>query len=981
MPYADHYCDISGIEAGSKDPVFFGHDGSECTLIEVLGMKRILTSEEACRNFVDFFGEQLGPVLKTSGHLLSVSFEASNTIGPDIERYFQPQARAARQKRLAVDLLHKEMKEVISNRARHFRVLIACWTRPNAVGNADLKDAIADRKKLLADVPAAAGSQSAYPRLEPVDAPHQSFVDLVQSALRGAGLASRVLGPTEEGDRPDLAEIRRGILFHETPDKWRPLAAAERTYPRVKETIDTNYSAFMSPPIASQIMSSGVSGVRLRDDRVNALSAGGRAYALACMTLFPRTIFPFSDLLDTMLRSANAETRMPFRVTIHLEGGEFQAGLKKIFAGFAGLASSSSKNLFENLKEMEKRSMKGQAIFVKSRIVACTWREPGEAPELLDKRRASLVRALTAWGDAQVIDSPPDPMRALAETVSGMTIGCRSVPATFAPIQDLAHMMPFHFSGPIFERGQSVFLGLDGKMIPHEAFSSDQTYWLTLIFATPGSGKSVLMNRLNYEFIAYTPGPRLPYLCVIDVGVSSSGLIKLLEHALPHDRKHEASYVRLVNDHKHAINPFDIGLGRRIPIDRELQFVQRFLMTFVGPEDQKGVYRQLIQKAVNRLYRLHSDLENTSSPKTWEDGLDLRVDQACAQHNIMLTPRTPWHRIADELLAAGDTIAAMRAHRQAMPTMQDLARVLNEHNVIGDFTQEVVTYTRNAITGGIEEYPMFSRPSNLDLGEARVVAIDLNDVVSQGSTRNNALMFMMSRNVFVQKIAGSMDEIQLGDLPANYRTVYSRYWKRHFDDMQETQKRLCMDEYHLTGGDIEIASQVTADARVGRKWGLEIILVSQLLKDFDQMKNMASTVMLLNGENAELRNEAAVVFDFNEAVKQQLQLHVSGPVPGRGANLLARYKLKDDERWIVLTNIIGPVMLWALSTTKEDRLIRDELYRRMNVSSALQLLAQRYPQGTAAEHWKLVAANMMDDGAIASAMADLIIREAMFSAA
>jgi hypothetical protein len=34
-----------------------------------------------------------------------------------------------------------------------------------------------------------------------------------------------------------------------------------------------------------------------------------------------------------------------------------------------------------------------------------------------------------------------------------------------------------------------------GKPMPYEALSPEQLFWLTLIYATPGSGKSVLMNR------------------------------------------------------------------------------------------------------------------------------------------------------------------------------------------------------------------------------------------------------------------------------------------------------------------------------------------------------------------------------------------------------------------------------------------------------------------------------------------------------
>ena len=49
-------------------------------------------------------------------------------------------------------------------------------------------------------------------------------------------------------------------------------------------------------------------------------------------------------------------------------------------------------------------------------------------------------------------------------------------------------------------------------------------------------------------------------------------------------------------------------------------------------------------------------------------------------------------------------------------------------------------------------------------------------------------------------------------------------------------------------------------------------------------------------------------------------------------------------------------MLWALTTKAEDRLVRDELYRRMAVNDALRILATRFPDGTAIDAWSRVAA-------------------------
>jgi intracellular multiplication protein IcmB len=116
-------------------------------------------------------------------------------------------------------------------------------------------------------------------------------------------------------------------------------------------------------------------------------------------------------------------------------------------------------------------------------------------------------------------------------------------------------------------------------------------------------------------------------------------------------------------------------------------------------------------------------------------------------------------------------------------------------------------------------------------------------------------------------------------------------------------------------------------------------------------------------------------------VKSALERQVHGPQGRRGANLLTRFKLREEERWIVLNNSLGPRMLWALTTKAEDRLVRDELYRRMAVNDALRILATRFPDGTAIEAWGRVAAlARFGEDRIAKTIVDQVLGEIMSEA-
>ena len=974
--YVDDHCALASFEPGES--VLLAHDGSECTLIEVRGMNSIVSTDEATTAFVDRIAAELRQTMQRPGHTVSISYEISSNSEVEVGRLHAAMRVAAKQKSLDVDALIEESHRLTLAGTSYIKVLVAVWTLPAAGNKAEIKKARKQARVLRGEMPPAVLAQNPHLRLDPLAGTHASLVSRVLDALHSARVQARVLEPVGRA-RHDLREIRRALLFHETPEDWAPRAHGERTYPGVKPKIDRDASEFFAPRLNTQMMTSGVSA----DKSLRSMQMGGRRYAMAMVDLFPRMVYPFRDLAEALRNGP--ERNMPFRICFHIESGSYNPGLRHVALGFASIMRSpSSKNAFlasQAIVALTKRDT-GDA-FVKTRVTSCTWSEPHEPEETLERRRAYLIRAMTSWGDAVISDTPSNPVAALCETVPGLTVGGHIAKETFVPISEVARMMPFHYSAPVFERGTTLFTTLDGQLAPHEAFSTLQNFWLTLCYATPGSGKSVLMNRLNIEFCAYYPGRKLPFLMVIDLGVSSSGFIEVVKAGLPPPMQYIAQYSRLTNTREKAVNPFDLGLGRRYPLDREREFINRFLLrmfTEAGSTDV-GELRQLVARLVKRLYQNSSDLEvGNASVNAWEPGIDSRVDDACIRHGIGLnTGKTKWFSLVDELMRRKDVVTAIRAQRHAMPRLKDCARILAEKSVADDFQPALIQYVRNALSDAIERYPMFSNPTQLDLGETRIAAIDLNDVADMSETveakRNNSLMFMISRHIFLQKIGGHEEEIRNMEFPPQHRAMYEEYWRDRYQDMQETVKRLCMDEYHVTGGDEIIAGMVKADVRTGRKWGLEIILLSQFLEDFRALKSMASTVMILNAETKELRDQAREILEFNDAVEHALKRHIHGPRPGKGANVLMRYKLNEDERWIVVRNVIGPTMLWALNTRIQDRALRDELYKRMSVSEALRLLAARYETGTAIDHWNKLLTQADDDTSIAKLLADDVISE------
>lgn len=984
MRTADKFCDLAGFDPSREDAVVYAHDGSQVTLLEIDGIRSIVSTDDFLVNVVERFAGGIAQILKRPGHQLTISYESSLNTAKVIDPFVDRQGRRARQKGLAVEALIEEGRTVLEERARSETILLAAWTRPTAGTHEEVRRERRENRRAWQDLPPARDAQNPFLRLGSLDGVHAAFVRRVMEALGEARLQGRILSPDAQGRRRDLEQIRAAVLYHETPDGWTPYGPGTRRYPGAKERHDDDVSEFFTPTVARQIMTSNAQA----SSNMRALDMGGRRYALAVMRMFPSTILPFNRLLDSLLESTSRTADMPFRVCFHLEAlrdADIGRQLRKVVAGLLAFASPSNKNLFRALRQLEEVVEKDGEAIVKGRVIATTWTEPGEDPGLLERRRSYLMSGMMTWGEAVMTDAPHNPLRALCETVAGMTVQAEVPPGSIAPLGDLAAMLPFHRTAPIFKQGQSMLVTPDGKPVPYEALSPEQLFWLTLIYATPGSGKSVLMNRLNVEFAAFSAGATLPFLAVIDVGVSSSGFIELVRNALPPERRHEAYYVRLLNTPDYAVNFLDLGLGRRMPLERERSFIENFLTTLLNVSNPEVAL--LIPRLITRVFQIKSDLQFSSSPSVYQPNVDLELDRLIAHYGIKVGDRSRWWSIVDALVERRLYTEAQRAQRHAMPVLEDFARVLAEPIMVADFPAELIRHAQRSLEAAIEKFPIFARPTRLDLGEARVVSIDLQDVAvrhkSSEAERNNALMFMIARHVYLSKISGFAEEIAKMDLPPEeaIRAEYVRYWEARYHEVAETPKRLCMDEYHLTGGVETIARQVKSDAREGRKWGLELILVSQLLTDFDTLADMASTVLVLNADSNEIREQARRTFGFDGAVKSALERQVHGPQGRRGANLLARFKLREEERWIVLNNSLGPRMLWALTTKAEDRLVRDELYRRMAVNEALRILASRFPDGTAIETWSRVSAlARFGEDRIAKTIVDQVLGEIMSEA-
>jgi intracellular multiplication protein IcmB len=405
---------------------------------------------------------------------------------------------------------------------------------------------------------------------------------------------------------------------------------------------------------------------------------------------------------------------------------------------------------------------------------------------------------------------------------------------------------------------------------------------------------------------------------------------------------------------EYAINPFDTQLGVRRPFPLERAFLVNFLSvlgTPVGETSPPESLPDIAGAAIDTLYEIFDDRQTKGRPKLFTPGEDRLVDRAIKRYNIAIGPQEAWWTVVDKLFRKNAIHEAMLAQRHAVPKLEDILIAIREpqiEDVHGTArmpsSERVVDVFSRMISTAVREYPVLTMPTKFDIGSARVVSLDLDEVAPRGggpSDKTTALMYMLARFVLAKDFYLNEEVIKM--IPNEYHIYHRAFIRR----IRETPKRLVYDEFHRTQSSPMVREQVLVDMREGRKWGVHIVLASQLLEDFNQnMVDMASGIWIMGVGNERAADEAARIFGLSRTATGIVKRDLRGPGP-RGAPFLAILQLKDGKHEHHLYNTLSPIEAWAFSTTAEDAQLRNRLYDLMGAVEARRRLAKRFPTGSA----------------------------------
>lgn len=932
----ESYCEL---ETADSTNVLVNHDGSLLSILKIEGVTALAGTDEFDR-LVEGLTNTFQGAMGRPGHALQVYFSHDKQNITKVIRDIFAQAEAT-ERRLGLNLedLFEERVNFLSQYCSEERVYFVLMTRPFNLPTDQLKVANKAKLKMIKDTkaPAFKNTQTIYAAIPELRDTHSAYVRSVFNDLDSLNIFAKLLTVHEASHA-----IRMTADPDFTADDWRASLPGDKIPIREVNNFAGDASDLMWPSLAKQVIPRDAETI----DRRTVL-VGNKIYSTCYIDLFPKDIRPFINLFNRIL-----PTHVPWRISFLLESeGLATIKLKGLLSAILSFSSAQNRLISDSVNLLRYLQINTDEAIIRLRVVASTWADEGDLP-LLRRRSSELAKAIQGWGSTDVSEICGDPFAGFAASMLATTTASPAV-ATVAPLSEIIAMLPITRPASPWHNGALLFRSPDGKPWPFQPGSTQQTTWIDLVYARPGSGKSVLSNAQNLALCLSAGITRLPRIAIIDIGPSSSGLISLLREALPSDKRHLVAYHRLRMTPEYSINPFDTQLGCRFPTALERSFLVNFLTLLTTPLGAPKPYDgmpDLTGMVVDELYKAFSD-EFNATP--YAPGIEEFIDSILEEIGFVRDSKSTWWEVTDALFSAGFVHEAMLSQRYAMPLLADAASICRTPS-IEDLYEKVTAPTGESlinsfsrmISSAVREYPILSRVSAFDIGDARVVSLDLDEVAKSGgdaADRQTSVMYMLARYVLARHYY--LTEESLTNVPEQYKS----YHHNRISEIREDPKRIVYDEFHRTSKSSAVREQVILDMREGRKWKVQISLLSQSLDDFDSiMVDFATSIYIMDAGPAQTIEKTSKIFGLSETAKTALRTRVHGPRQG-GATFLAQYATKSGVSIQLLTLTLGPIELWAFSTTAEDAVVRNQLYHLIGPSEARRFLAALFPNGSVAK--------------------------------
>jgi len=947
----ESYCEL---ETADSSTVLVNHDGSLLSVLKIDGISGLMGPDEFAR-LIEGVTNAFRAPMGRAGHAFQVYFDHDKqNIKKQIQDIYAPAKATANRIKLDLDDLFEERENFLGQYCAAEHVYIVLITRPFSLPGDQLKVANKAKLKMLKEkkAPAFRRSQAIFAAVPELRDTHDAYVRSILSDLETLNIIAESMQVHDA-----VHAIRMTADPDFTADDWRATLPGDNIPVREVNAFEGDPSDLLWPSLANQVIPRDAEII----DRRTVL-VGNRLYSSIYIDLFPKDVRSFMVLFGRIL-----PTHVPWRMSFLVESeGLTTIKLKGLMAAILSFSSAQNRLISDSVNLLKYLQLNTDESIVRLRVVASTWAPEGQL-SLLRRRSSELAKAVEGWGSTDVSEVCGDPFAGFVANMLATTLASPAVPAV-APLSDVVTMLPLTRPASPWKAGALLLRSPDGKLWPFQPGSREQTTWIDLVYARPGSGKSVLSNAQNLALCMSGGIARLPRIAIIDIGPSSSGLISLLKEALPSEQRHLVAYHRLRMLPEYSINPFDNQLGARYPTPLERSFLVNFLTLLTTPLGADSPYDGMPDLAGMVVDELYKGLADDQNPAPYSPGVEELIDGVLEEIGFVKDSKSTWWEVTDALFSAGFSHEALLAQRYAMPLLADAASICRTPSIedlYGKITaptgETLIASFSRMISGAVREYPILSRVTAFDIGDAKVVSLDLDEVAKAGgeaADRRTSVMYMLARYVLARHYY--LTEEGMNNVPEQYHGFHLE----RIREIREDPKRIVYDEFHRTAKSQAVRDQVIIDMREGRKWNVQISLLSQSLDDFDEvMVEFATSVFIMDAGPAQTINKTSKIFGLSETAKIALRTRVHGPREG-GGTFLAQFATKSGVSVQLLTLTLGPIELWAFSTTAEDAAVRNRLYREIGPAEARRFLAQLFPNGSITKELSERLNTMKEEGGL-----------------
>ncbi len=933
----EDYCfleSVSGMGVEDFSSNFIASDGSYVTIINLNGLKMVVDDEIDL--FIETLYKKIKPFFKEEGHSLQMCFtkDPERTVDK-IKELMNPYKNEARKMQMNADFLFDNKADFLAKYTCFEENLLVLWSRPSLIKD-NMKIESEEIKNELDKYPIFEKGQNFVSEYTSLRDKHISFVKTITTTFNTLGFSVSLLGIYEQANK-----IKRNISIETTHEEWKPRLPVSGK-PVLRENDDDltikeeDISYLLYPNLKQQL-------IPLEEKMENGMLKVGDKYVESLFIDVPQEeIATFNELFVSI------EKDIPFQISFKIEGGGLSnVGLKKFLASMTAF-HAGNRLIKDSIAYYEDKKIEGHSI-TRNNITINTW---AYTKEDLNKRKNFLMKSLQAWGSTTPRVNYDDKYEAFFSSIPAFT-PVMSGKKYLEIMTNVLYSMPLSRQAHIWQSGCVLDRTEDGKIMPYQVASSMQTSWNEFTFAKPGFGKSVRANFVNWSY-CITPkanllaSGKLPLLGIIDIGISSQGLIKLLKTLLPESLHDQVIYHKLTNSIEDSINIFDTQLGCRKPNEKEREFIVNFislLLTPAGGETPEGI-DSMINNIVLNIYNYYSDEE---SPKDYEPYECPEVDKALEKLKIDPNNRS-WWWVVDQLFLKNEFKLAKMAQRRAVPLLEDTTKIANSvENIKNMYSKPLnsktkenyLQYFNRTIAEIINMFPLLNNPTRLDLSEARVVSLDLNDVAKDGDAsaqKKAGIMYMLARFTVTRNFFWDKNSYKFG------APIYKDYLIEKSKEFMSTMKRLCIDEFHRTSNIQTFRNQVKMDMREGRKWNISISLISQLLDDFDKdMIELCNTKYIISGgDNYKAVKER---LDLSNEIAEIVRTELNGPTH-MGVPFIVKHTTKKGEFTQFLYGTMAPIEMWAFTSTHEDLALISDAEMVFGEDKALRILADAFPEGS-----------------------------------